>query len=244
MDQLENELMNALSGLQDLDDRIQLRIGKWAATERLLELGEYESIADFGCGDGWETIALVMKLNASVAIGIDKEQTLIDTARIMVDEICRQLEANRQLVSPIRAILANPAHFSHLSVDVRSKAISLINKYEKLSLPSYQRGDITNGEKDTGLPPNHFALVFCKDVLYHIYCAENSPTVPIIRAAIQEVARVAKPGGLVAIDEPYTCSPNDDRQVELKSYFLQAGLHPIRENDPSFEGIELYLKLE
>ncbi len=244
MDQTENELLNALSGLQDLDDHIQLQIRKWAGIDRLLELGEFESIADFGCGDGWETLALVMKLNASVAIGIDKEQALIDKARIMVGEIYQQLETNRQLVPQIRAILANPAHFSKLSVDVRSKAKNLINKYEKLLLPSYRRGDITSGEKDTGLPPNHFALVYCKYVLYHIYCAENSPTVPNIRAAIQEVARVVKPGGLVAIDEPDTCSPNDDRQVELKPYFLQAGLRPIRENDPSFEGTELYLKPE
>lgn len=190
------------------------------AIERLLALGDaYERIADLGCGGGQRTIALMLRLRAVEVVGIDKKQHEIDTAcrQVIEQTLCpikQGIEKIKQVLGPDDRVV------SRLSADVRAEVERLL-KYEGIPIPDYRRGDITKGKDSTGLEGDYYDLAYSRYVLYHIYCEEGGTSYANTGLAIQEMARVTKPGGLVVAYEPIVCGPTDNTPVDLKPLFEQ-----------------------
>lgn len=186
--------------------------------ERLLELDTcYGRIADFGCGNGSRTIALMLKLGATEVVGVDIDQEEIDLANQV--EIHQKLERLREEARKIKEIRSVAGINLPLSAHVRARADYLVNRYENIPLPHFRQGDISKGPRGTGLPSDHFDVVYCRYVLYHLFCDNAEMALSRSRLAIEEMSRVAKPGGLVVAHEPYTCDPDDDTRVDLAPLF-------------------------
>ena len=113
-------------------------------------------------------------------------------------------------------------------------------QYESYPLPSYVAADIT---KETAFPSNYFKLIYCERVLYHIACDESESETDNMLLAMQEIARITKPGGLVVAIEPKTCSPENNTFVNLHHDFSRAGLLKVEnlEIPMSFANKEIYL---
>lgn len=235
-----------LPPLEKLDSALQLQIVKYRSEiEWLLELDrKYDSIADFGCGKGNGTLALMLILGANETIGIDIDNSKIEQAKHGVIDLL--LVPIQQKIQKIRDILPDSLHNLELSEDIRSRAESLIGKYENLSFPSYRKGDMIKGKKNTNLLSNHFDLAYCRYVLYYVYCDENERANENTRSAIREMARVVKTGGLIVAIEPDTCSLDDNTPVILDTFFKQADLGPVEVDSCVVlpEGTYLYSKAE
>ena len=104
---------------------------------------------------------------------------------------------------------------------LRLEADNLVQAYRKRPRPVFTQADFT---QQTDLPDSYFDLAYCERVLYHIACEDTKPMMNHTRAAVQEMARVIVPGGLVVAIEPCTCSPDDDTPLRLTRFFSQLGL--------------------
>lgn len=182
------------------------------AIEKLLELNKkYERIADFGCGGGDRTLSLMLRLGANEAIGIDKEQQNIDDAlRFVADGSAKAIKEDIQKIKDF----FTEGH--QLTDDDLQARVESLRRYKNISIPNFIKSDITKGEDGTRLPRKHFDLVYCRFVLYNIYC-EDTPSFVNTRSAIQEMTEVAKSGGLVVAYEFNNCP--DGTQINLAPLF-------------------------
>jgi len=181
-------------------------------TDWLLNLGvDFTSVVNCGCNIGYETLALLWLLDAQEAVGVDKDRDSIDQAQSMVGNFLEDIKAIRRTLPYAREIPQN------LCLQVES----LLDKYEKRVLPSFMVADIT---KTTDLLNDHFDLAYCERVLYHIACGDTKSAMKDVLFAVEEMARVTKPGGLIVAIEPNTCSPDDNTPVRLDQVFCQTGL--------------------
>lgn len=191
----------------------------------ILDLGfRFDRIANFGCSTGIETLALLWLLSAKEAVGVDKNKSRIQQAYEFIEEI-----------KSIRRTLSYGTH--RISEIYRTK---YFKEYIEGPLPSFEIADIT---EKTSLPDNYFDLVYCESVLYHIACDDNQIAEDNVFSAIQEIERVMKFGGLMVAIEHVTCSPDNDRPVQLDQFFCRASLIKLRTKDGNFspEGKNVYL---
>lgn len=172
---------------------------------------DFGAVVNFGCSGGDETLALVWFLDATEAVGVDKNRYAIDLASTKITIIRQQLDSIESYVDPILKESAN----------LRVQVTDLLAECARLSMTAFVVADMT---QRTTLPAEHFDLAFCEKVLYHIACDEVKPAMHSSLSAVQEMARVTRPGGLVIAIEPTTCSHDDDTPVQLDPLFLQAGL--------------------
>jgi SAM-dependent methyltransferase len=184
----------------------------------------FDRIANFGCSIGSETLALLWLLSAKEAVGIDKNKSKIQQAHELIGEI-----------KSIRKTLSHSAHGISEIPDVK-----YFREYIEGPLPSFEVADIT---EKTSLPDNYFDLVYCERFLYHIACDDNQVAEDNVLSAIQEIERVMKFGGLIVAIEPVTCSPDNERPVQLDQFFCRTSLIKLRTKDRNFspEGKDVYL---
>lgn len=161
-------------------------------------------IANFGCDIGHETVALAWWLGAREVVGIDKDLCAIRQAQSELAHFRKTLKEMGWLLPP----------------DASPETRSLIEQLRNRTVPRFAVADMADS---TGLRSDHFDLCYCHRVLYLIRCG-NSGSDERARSAIQEMARVTKPGGLVTAIEPTSCSPGGRRSVLLDKCFVQAGL--------------------
>ena len=181
-----------------------------------------ESVADFGCATGMETLALVHAFGAREAVGIDIDgdgilqatQTLdgLKSAAVRIanraaytkDEEYHQWW--RELVPDFLKGLVLDRIPKGLAHGVREATVRFI------------QADMTSGPC---VSPDHFDLVYCDYVLYHVFCAQGERE---LQCAVSEMARAVAPGGCVVAVEPLSCSPECAEPLDFAGLFECAGL--------------------
>jgi SAM-dependent methyltransferase len=197
------------------------------AIDKLLELNRaYSRIADLGCGSGTGTLALMLRLGAEEVIGIDKDgEKVSDASRQLTTELLGPLQEG---IRKTKSLFVHCQADTDLSDDIRQTVAQLINRFGDVPVPQLREGDITEGRHCTGLPDQYFDLVYCRYVLYHIYCGDHRSSFVRTKSAVQEMARLAKPGGLVVAYEPNTCSDDDSTDINLARLLDMCGaLRPM-----------------
>lgn len=157
-------------------------------------------IADFGCNDGKETLALMWLLEADEAIGIDKDNKNISNAKSELEHIQTIMWKDES-----EGIISNNAPRI-----LKNSAIKDVVKF-------YDR-DIT---QPTPLESNYFDLAFCNFTLYHIWLNQGGRD--RVREAINQMSRIIRLGGVVAIREP-TKLTDEQALIDFKPLFKSAQL--------------------
>ena len=183
-----------------------------------------DSVANFGCATGMETLALVHAFRAREAVGIDIDgegilqatQTLegLKSAAVGVAHRAAYLEQYyewwRELVPEfIKGLVLDriPRGLAH---GVQETCVKFI------------QADIT---RPLSVARDHFDLVYCDYVLYHVFCAQGERE---LQCAVSEMARAVAPGGCVVAVEPLCCSPECAQPLDFAPFFERAGLRCCR----------------
>lgn len=137
-------------------------------------------IANFGCNDGSETLILMYLLAASEGVGIDKDTNDISNAQ-------RTLEVIQSLIwrDWIKGVP------EHAPLFLRASYNSHITQFVK-----FYKADIA---ARTPLLSDYYDIAFCDFVLHHIWMGQDGEAKT--QEAINEMTRVVKPNGFVAIRE-------------------------------------------
>lgn len=193
---------------------------KWLVKRLDILNVKIHKIADFGCGEGWETLALMCLFNGREAAGIDKDHHNIESAQGNV----------RHIQSLIWANLAKG-----VSVPNDSPCF-LVESQDKRHLEQTVRfytGDIT---KPTPLRSDYYDIAFCNFVLKDVWLHQGGE--PGIQNAIEEIARVVKPSGFVAAREPTKRTSETDEpafHIDFGPLFEGVGLSRVYMENETFE---------
>jgi len=184
---------------------------------------QIHQIANFGCGEGEETLTLACMLRVREATGIDKDE----------DEI--KIRNAQSTLKHIQNIIWNK--------DVPNDAPDFLRQSSLEDVVKFYRADIT--KKSTDLPSNYYDLAFCHFVLHHIWLDQGGEDAT--RTAIREMARVVKIGGVVAACELTRRTGKEIFEINFKPLFEANGLIPIHVELKLFESDQevtkyLYIK--
>jgi SAM-dependent methyltransferase len=158
-------------------------------------------IANFGCGDGEETLTLACMLRACEAAGIDMDGISIGNAQSTLKHIQNIIWAK--------------------GVPVPNDAPDFLRQPRLEEVVKFYPVDIKN--KSTDLPSNYYDLAFCHFVLYHIWLDQGGEDAT--RTAIREMARVVRVGGVVAACEPTRRTGKVIFEINFKPLFEANGLY-------------------
>lgn len=190
-----------------------------------------ERIANFGCGNGFETLALVCALGANEAIGIDKDWEIIRQARQLLEMVKENVQVifvsavsyrayqqswwESKVPDPLKGLISSKISRSHIPDPFR----------EELSETSvaFTEADIAKPIAESG---SDFDLAYCRRVLHHIWDKQGKDEV---KFAINQMARVVKNGGWVVAVEPAVSS--DGRPYDFRRFFKQAKLTQVTNID-------------
>ena len=173
-------------------------------------------VADFGCHIGDETFGLIWVVDATEAVGIDMKSSAIQQARNSLRSIREDIElAERMLTYHTDMVAPDDLEWW------RSQVPDFLKRHD---FPEFMEGDVT---RPTDLPDDHFGLAYCRYVLYHICGELDELGTKDVQAAIREMARVVKPGGWVVAIEPTQPSLTDNRLLDFKPFFQNAGLECV-----------------
>jgi SAM-dependent methyltransferase len=177
-------------------------------------------IASFGCGKETETLALMWALGADEAVGIDRDEEGILSAQKALTYIKEGITIMQRMLRYRPELV--PEHDKTWWNDV-------VPDFFKTGL--FKEGvrvvfcvhDIT---ESTGLASDYYDLAFCDFVLHHIWFDDKRKNArEDTQIAIGEMARVVKPGGVVAAFELIQFS--DKPRLDFRPLFEQAGLKSI-----------------
>lgn len=132
-------------------------------------------IGDFGCGEGYTTLSLMLTLQATECIGIDK--------------------SSNQDVQQVFNIVRDSTHKIYDNLKGDSLQQDLQRLLGKSDYPVFQKGDILKGYN----LPNNLDFAYCKRVLGNIYSGEydNLPNGEEgVSIAINNMAGTIKQGGI------------------------------------------------
>lgn len=170
----------------------------WLTHSLIAGDAQVEKFADFGCGDGVETLALMCALRASEGAGVDRDAWNIRNARDTV----------RNIKSMILA-------------EGRRPDMPLFPGGASIRQVRFCQADIVEG---TQLPSDYYDLAFCHSVLYHVWLDQGGAD--CTEKAIREMARVVRPGGLVAAREPTRRPDKWETAMDFQPLFDGVGLEP------------------
>jgi ubiquinone/menaquinone biosynthesis C-methylase UbiE len=191
-----------------------LELGEYFQTYILLQREKYQwlmrplaelkvqiqRIANFGCGEGRETLALMCMLGACEASGVDKEKQNIRNAQSTLKTIQNIIWA-RGLPSDAPVFLRRPC-------------LEEVVKFYPVDI----------AKRPTDLPSNYYDFAFCDFVLYHIWLDQGEDKT---QTAIREMVRVARLGGVVAAREPTQRIGESAFEIDFGPLFKRSGLKPI-----------------
>ena len=183
-----------------------------------------EKIVNFGCNIGGETLALMWVLDGIEAVGIDKNESAINQANNTLTETKR--EVNR-----IQCLLEY--YPNGVDVDEKSWWDNIVPEFLKSDLKvEYLLQDITRPIK---LPTGYFDISCCRFVLNHIWYDEyRKKAKEDTQFAIQEMARVVRLGGIIAISEPIYISGKP--KLNFPKLFKEVGLELIYGSEEEVDG--------
>lgn len=194
-----------------------------------LYVTQAETIANFGCHIGSETLALMWLLHAKEAVALDIKADSIRQAQDTFNDLREDVQQARHAIEyDLSGVSVEdrdwwsriPQFFTH---QILEEAFSL----------EYRTRDIT---KPTGLPDNYYDLAFCDFVLHHIWYDEiRENEEQGIQSAISEMARVVKPGGIVAACE--LIQFDDKPRLGFSRLFESVGLEIVDVQEEEFEGL-------
>ncbi len=190
-------------------------------------------IADFGCGTGTETLALMQAFDAAEAIGIDMDAPLIAQATDFLGHI-----KNAAKIVSIRAGYGNAEHREWWETRIPEFVKGLVLDQipagfrEGVRERSVRFIEADISRPVDGVPSDYFDLAYCNKVLYHILCDDGDSKV---QSAVSQMARVVAEARWVVAVEPVSCGPEGGHTVDLTQFFLRAGL---REWPAAYRGIE------
>lgn len=178
-----------------------------------------DKVADFGCGGGKKTLALMWALGASEAVGIDIED--ITPAQSMLKGIRHEITVIRSKLRSCRDIPEDDLMWWNSVPD-------FLKRLPPEECIKFCQGNIT---KPTGLESDYYDIAFCHHVLHHIWFDQTQEDAQF---AIREMARVVKPDGLVAAFEVLQYS--DKPKLDFRPLFERAGLERVhtKETEESY----------
>ncbi len=183
-----------------------------------------EKIVNFGCSIGGETLALMWVLDGIEAVGIDKDENAIYQAQNTLTETKREVNRIQRLLE-----------YYPNDVDVSEKSWwdNIVPGFFKLDLKGeYLVQDITRPIK---LPTGYFDISCCRFVLNHIWYDEyRKKAKEDTLFAIQEMARVVRHGGIIAMSEPIYLSGKP--KLNFPKLFKEVGLELIYESEEEVDG--------
>lgn len=143
-------------------------------------------ICDFGCGEGYTTLGLMLALKATECIGVDKfSGDLLSPSLQMVEQVFKNLQD-----STLKA----------LNFKEGSLQDDLQRLFRESGSPVFQNGDILKGDNF----PDNLDFAYCKKVLGNIYTGEynNSPNGEEgVSIAISNIAKKIRQGGILCAVE-------------------------------------------
>ena len=200
---LDSQIVGVLSHTREL---------QWLAERDV----QAERVANFGCYIGRETLALMWMLGANEAVGIDKDEGAIRQARDTLTGIQDEIKRIRRMVQ----------HYpTETSEDDKAWWYNSVPAFFKERLLQSNRitflvADITRSIR---LPSDHYDVSYCDFVLHHIwYDSEREDAEGDTAFAVKEMARVTRPGGIVAASELVQYS--DRRRLDFQPLFKEANL--------------------
>jgi len=227
IDQLLPPVQSYISKIKILNGDVKTNI------KRLLGLStKYDQIVDFGSGSGWRTLLLAFGLGSKEIIGIDKK---IDAVERADREINSEFLNNMfREIAELKEMYELPNVRKKLSQETHSIVGEIISRFQFRPTFRFILGDLTRGVSIPELPSNYFDLAHSRRCLYQIYCED--PIRPSdVEAAITEMSRVVKPGGLLAAHEQDRCPGIKEPCFDMKEIFIrQSGLsllHSSVENE-------------
>ena len=137
-------------------------------------------ICDFGCGEGYTTLGLMLALKATECIGIDKFSN---------DLLSPSLQNVEQAFKRLQDSILNTSSFKEGSLQQ-----DLQRLFSESGFPVFQKGDIL---KDDNFPDN-LDFAYCKRVLGNIYTGEynNFPSGEEgVSLAISNIEKTIRHGG-------------------------------------------------
>lgn len=187
-----------------------------------------EKIANFGCDLGSETLALMWLFQAHEAIGLDIDAEDVDQARDTLHGLQVEIAQARRAVDYPWVSQNDRIWWSVAPTFFTQRIVADDFMLE------YQVRDIT---RPTGLKDDHYGLAFCDFVLHHIWYDESRENAEQdVQLAVNEMARVVKPGGIVAAREPIHF--DDKPQLDFARLFDNAGLEELLVEEEEFEDLE------
>jgi len=176
-----------------------------------------ERIANFGCGNDFETLALICALGANEAIGIDKDGEMIRQAR-------DHLEMVKEKIQVIFVSVYHRAYSQSWWENKVPDPLKGLRKELNETSVAFIEADIAKPIAELG--SDCFNLAYCRRVLYQIRENQGKDEV---KSAISQMARVVKNGGWVVAVEPAVSS--DGRPYDFRRFFKQAKLTQVTNID-------------
>lgn len=175
---------------------------------------KFSRIAHYGCDQGEQTLSLAWILQADEVIGVDNDagdiQKANDLKKVFFDDVTKLNAALKQ-----RADQTSGAHRTTFLIQFKTYFADLVGmpyetmlqKFKNLKFPEFVQGDMTNQSdpkcsENEKLKQNYFDLVFCDHVLEHIAFTAAKRDDERANAAIEEMVRVTKPGGILVTITP------------------------------------------
>lgn len=211
-----------LTPILAFDDNISSQLRRWSHLSAFRRLQRHSRRAiSVGCENGWEALALSVFLGVQECVGVDIDETRIESCNRNLDAFGTELIDIQVKLRDLIYILDDTG--VAINEELQTKIQMLTNRYLDLSLPKFLCVDLLQSDLSDLLPEEQFDLVYCRYILYHIFCNEGNDGHRNAETATRVISGLTKVDGLVVSIEPKKCSVEDGTNVELQDYFLRAG---------------------
>lgn len=143
-----------------------------------------ENAGDFGCGIGFSTLSLMILLNLSKSIGVDKDRNVIQYARTLYKQVKDSFLSGK------------PENQEQMSSEIEYLTYDALKHGEV----EFRIGNITSAKN----LPRDLDLAYCRRILTPIYLSEYDNLLSGefgVRSALERISLSIKPGGWLIVSE-------------------------------------------
>jgi len=181
---------------------------QWLTDQRI----QATKVADFGCQNGIKTLSLMLVLGASEATGVDIDAQDISQAQRTLNHIQEDVRRISRLIDYPDISAADRAWWDKVPEFFKQRLL-------QPNCVTYLVADMT---KRTVLCEDYYDVSHCRYVLYNLSPDQSEQTAKQhakarIASAVKEMARVTRPGGIVAASEPL--QDTDGSELEFTPFF-------------------------